>query len=255
MTSQSKFEAVGSVRLSDAVFRQVFQLITGGKLAPGERLPPERELASTLGVGRSSVREGLRVLDQLGLVDVRQGAGAFVMKDIWRARSGLLWLPWLIENREQVIELLQAREVLEPPIAGLAAANASDRDKEELRCIHAKLEAALAANAVEEAVTQDSAFHARIAQLAKNSLLEMLVRSMHEIVHSNIAGPYHFKSQVGTKAVREHAKILSAIVSGDVEDAGEAMRLHLRNVRATLEAAVRSARRSDKDAAARRERR
>jgi GntR family transcriptional repressor for pyruvate dehydrogenase complex len=167
------------------------------------------------------------------------------MENTWRAKSGLLWLPWLIEHREQVIELLQAREVFEPAIASLAAANVRSKDKDDLKRIHARLEAALAENAIEEAVAQDNAFHTRIAQVAKNNLLEMLVRSVHEIVHSNIAGPYHFTSQIGRKAVCEHAEILDAIVSRDVEGAGTAMRLHLNNVRKTLESAVRSAKRSD----------
>lgn len=234
------FQSLQSTRLSDSVFRQVFNLITEGKLAAGDRLPPERELASAFGVSRSSVREGLRALDQLGLVDVRQGSGAFV-KDTWRAGSGMLWLPWLIEHRDQVLEIVEAREIIEPVIAGVAATKASAAEKSELAQFLSDLEEALKASDVLAAVAADCAFHARIAQIANNGLLEMLVRSMHSVVHSNIAGPYHHETLIGRQALTEHATILAAIVKGDPDAATAAMRLHVSAVRRTLEATVKAA--------------
>jgi DNA-binding FadR family transcriptional regulator len=241
MDTASKFEALESIRLSDGVFRQVFQLIANGTLAAGERLPAERELARSLGVSRSSVREGLRVLDQLGLVDVRRGAGVFVVKDTWKASSGLLWLPWLIEHQEQVIELVRAREVIEPGIASLAALSLTHRDKDDLTLIQDDLARALATEDFERAVALDGAFHTRIAEITKNKVLETLVRSMHAIIHRNIGGPYHFKHHIGDKALHEHSKILSAIIDRSPLRAATAMRTHLCNVRATLDDAVRNA--------------
>jgi GntR family transcriptional repressor for pyruvate dehydrogenase complex len=237
----SKFETLAPVRLSDGVFRQIFRLISNGTLEAGERLPPERELARNLGVSRSSAREGLRVLDQLGLVDVRQGAGAFVVKNAWKAGSGLLWLPWLIEHRDQVIELLQVREVVEPEMAKIAAGAATSQDRRDLRSIHDEFSRALAANDSGAAVALDREFHARIAEVSKNKTLATLVSSLHEIVHQKIGGPYHYRTCIGASAIREHAKLLEAIGKGSGARAATAMRLHLRNIRATFENAIGSA--------------
>jgi GntR family transcriptional repressor for pyruvate dehydrogenase complex len=235
----SKFEAIAPVRLSDGVFRQVLQLITNGILGAGERLPPERELAKTLGVGRSSVREGLRVLNQLGLVEVRQGAGAFVVKETWKTGGGgLLWLPWLIEHREQVVELLQVREVMEPELSNIAASTAVGQDKRELAEIHKEFAAALDHDEFDRAVDLDRKFHTRIAEISKNKVLITLINSLHDILHQKIGGPYHYRSHIGGSALREHAKILAAIENDNGARAAAAMRTHLRNVRVTFELAA-----------------
>jgi len=234
----SKFEMLAPVRLSDGVFRQIFRLISNGTLEAGERLPPERELARNLGVSRSSAREGLRVLDQLGLVDVRQGAGAFIVKDTWRAASGLLWLPWLIEHRDQVVELLQVREVVEPEVAKIAAAAAMDKDRKDLESIHDEFSRALAAKDSDAAVALDREFHTRIAAISKNKILATLVGSLHEIVHQKIGGPYHYRTRIGSSAIREHARVMEAIAKGSGARAATAMRLHLRNIRSTFENAI-----------------
>ena len=119
------------------VVNRIRQLIDGGQFPPGSRLPPERALAAQLGVGRPSVREALKTLSGLGVLESRNRSGTFV-----RSREPLesAWPAEAEGSRFGVLELLEARRILEPRAAWLAATRATERDLLEIESARQKLE-------------------------------------------------------------------------------------------------------------------
>ena len=118
------FEAVRKVRRYEQVAEQIRRLISSGALKPGDLLPPERELAAKLGVGRSSIRDAVRTLEVMGILEPRQGHGT-VVRDL---SADALVVPLslvLTRKRELVTELLDVRRMIEPGLAARAAKNAT----------------------------------------------------------------------------------------------------------------------------------
>src|SRR5205809_6632625 len=115
---------IKSTRIYEEIVRQVKQLIAEGRFKSGDRLPPERELAEKFVVSRTSVREALRTLESLGLIDIRPGEGTFVREVSIDALVEPLAL-LLTSHREAIVELFEARRLLEPALAALTAARAT----------------------------------------------------------------------------------------------------------------------------------
>src|SRR4029453_12712716 len=122
---------IKSTRIYEEIVRQVKAMIAEGRLKGGDRLPPERDLAEKFVVSRTSVREALRALESLGLIEIRPGEGTFVRE---------MSVEWLVEplalvmasQREAIGELFEARRVLEPAIAALAAGRATPDEGQEM---------------------------------------------------------------------------------------------------------------------------
>src|SRR3989449_10486876 len=129
--SAHRFETVRKVRRYEQVADQIRRLISDGTLKPGDLLPPERELAVKLGVGRSSVRDAVRTLEVMGILEPRQGRGTGV-RDLSTDSLVVPLASVLTRKREMVAELLDVRRVLEPALAGPPARNASDDEIAEL---------------------------------------------------------------------------------------------------------------------------
>ena len=121
------FQPIVSDRLSDKAVGQIKALIEEGRLKPGDKLPSERALMKLLSVSRASLREAFRVLEALGLIEVRTGIGAFVVQ----TDAGALpneWTTLLMNTQQEMFDLLDVREALEAKAAALAAQKASAED-------------------------------------------------------------------------------------------------------------------------------
>src|SRR2546427_9440852 len=125
---------IKSTRIYEEIVRQVKQLIAEGRLKSGDRLPPERDLAEKFMVSRTSVREALRALQSRGLIDIRAGEGAFVRDVSVETLIEPLALV-ILPHREAVGELFEARRILEPAIAALAARRATREEVGEMEGI------------------------------------------------------------------------------------------------------------------------
>ena len=150
-------------------------MIVSGELAPGDRLPPEKELAERLGLSRNSMREVVKALEVIRVLDVRRGDGTYVTS----LEPALLLeaLSFIVDFHRDttVLELLQVRRILEPAATALATQRATDSEIDDLR----KLLDSLGSNpAVEEMVANDLEFHRRIAACSGNSMLCSLVETM-----------------------------------------------------------------------------
>ncbi|SDD00413.1 FadR/GntR family transcriptional regulator [Glycomyces harbinensis] len=205
------------------VARQLLDLFTGGSIEPGTRLPAERQLATTLGVGRSAVREALAALELLGIVDVRPGSGTYLRG----TASELLpqTLRWgLLIGRRKTAELLELRSGLEIYVARLAAAGADETD---LDLLGGRL--AIMADSVADLprfAEADRDFHNALAQAAGNAvLIDLLdvVRSLLQ-VYADRAVADEDKART---AIEEHDAILRAVAAGDADAAASAMAVHM----------------------------
>jgi GntR family transcriptional repressor for pyruvate dehydrogenase complex len=151
------------VTLIESVTQQLLAFIREGHLKPGDLLPSERELMEQLQVGRSSVREALRSLETMRVIEVRPGRGAFVRTPVTEDLVPAHTLRMLIE-RDAMMEIVEAREVLEVELAAMAAERASEEDLSEIAGILCDMEAAL--DDVERSLALNARFHLAVAGAA-----------------------------------------------------------------------------------------
>lgn len=216
-------EPVKSVRIYEDIVRQVKALIADGHLKSGDRLPPERDLAERFRVSRTSVREALRSLQSLGLIEIRAGEGAFVRDVSVEALIEPLALV-ILPYREAVGELFEARHLLEPAIAALAARRAS---REEI----AEMERILDEQAREvvhgrTGMAQDSSLHAAIAAAAHNRAIVRIVNALVDLLAQSREESLHTPGRP-KRSHQDHRRILGAIRRGDEAGAHKAMLDHL----------------------------
>jgi DNA-binding FadR family transcriptional regulator len=216
-------QAVEPRRLYRQIADQIAQLIASGEFLPGARLPAERELASSLGVSRASVREAIISLEMGGFVEVRVGTGIFVTAPVSGAGAAG-------DAGPGPFELLQARKLIEGEIAAVAASMAAQPDLEYLRQCVLRMEAHVDDFAAREA--SDREFHLGIAKATGNGSLELVVEGLWD-QRAELWGrmQQHFHTpELARKTIRDHAAILAAIAARDPEGARAAMHRHLTRV-------------------------
>lgn len=219
-------------RVSEAITQRIQKAISGGKLVPGEKLPAERDLAQRLKVSRVSVREAYRALAELGLLEVKRGAegGAFIAdidhEPVTRSLALMLRL-----GRTSHEELTEARLLLEPPIARLAARRAGPQDIERLEDLVRKQEQAIKGNGNPR--RYDLQFHRLVAQCAKNLPLMIVMNSVADLELEAISN-IDISQDVKKHVINFHRRILDAIRSRDDAAAYEIMLHHVLDVQARL---------------------
>ena len=206
-------------RLSEGVVNELLTAVRTGQFNPGDKLPSERELSQAFGVSRVSVREGLRVLELLEVIVVRQGKGAFVVTPDVRPGGGLL-RRWLLAHREGVYELLEVREALEARAAAIAADHATTVVLPEVA------EQADLATLVQS----DIAFHNAVADASGNTVLASLIRELNGVLEESRFAMFALPGrQVISHS--DHYRIVQAIERRNPEVAQATMRDHIRRTR------------------------
>lgn len=205
------------------VARRLLDLFTSGSIPPGTRLPPERQLAATLGVGRSAVREALAALEILGIVDVRPGSGTYLRG----TASELLpqTLRWgLLIGERNTGELLELRSGLEIYVARLAATRGRS---EELDKVGAHLERMRGSLANLKAFARaDLEFHDALGRAAGNDVLVDLLHVVRSLLQVYADRAVHDEAEARV-AVDEHDAVYRAVVAGDQDAAASAMAVHM----------------------------
>lgn len=216
-------QAVESRRLYRQIADQIAHLIESGEFPSGTRLPAERELATSLGVSRASVREAIISLEIGGLVEVRVGTGIFVTAPQRTTAAGE-------DAGPGPFELLQARKMIEGEIAALAASKATAEDLDALRECVARMEAHVDDFAVREASDRD--FHLHVAKATRNGSLELVVQGLwDQRAELWRRTQRHFHTpDLARKTIRDHGAILAAIAAHDAAGARAAMHRHLARV-------------------------
>ncbi len=205
------------------ITRRLLAFLLAGNVRPGDRIPSERRLAEALGVGRSIVREALKSLTLLGIVEVRQGDGTYLRS----TESSLLpqSIEWgLLLGQKRTRDLIEARRYLEVIIAELAA---SRRDDDDLAALRSHLDEMRSdATDPDAFVAADVAFHFRVAQAARNESLAQIMTGIRSLLKVWISRVMHAADSF-EPSVQEHAAILAALEAGDPAVARRAMQRHM----------------------------
>ncbi len=214
--------------LTDRVADDIVRTIIGRELKPGDKLPNEFELASKLGVGRSTVREAIKILVSRNVVEIRRGAGTFVS-----ARSGVsedpLGLQFIEDTTRVATDLLQLRFLLEPRLASLAAGNSTPEQIAEMMQLCDACERKMLTG--ENFAEENTAFHAAIARASGNVVVPNLAVIL--------CGPPSMMpgtpdEEMRRELARTHRELLSAIAARDGMAAYDAMLLHLAQCRRSI---------------------
>jgi len=209
---------------ADICKKMVNQLIRGSWKS-GEKIPPERDLCRQLGVGRASLREALKALEIIGMIEIRLGDGTYVCD-----RSDFLSRPllWAIAGAgttdADARELVEARTLIEVELAGYAAERASAEDIKRLSETIERMESTK--KDPKEFMQADIGFHLAVARTASSKILMNALHLIRNLMQEWILGAISTKG-VAEKACEQHKKVLRAIEQHDRAAAREAMQKHL----------------------------
>jgi GntR family transcriptional regulator, transcriptional repressor for pyruvate dehydrogenase complex len=232
-TFAASLRHVAPVRAHDEVVRQLRDLMERGVLRPGDRLPPERQLAVRFGVSRATVRQALSALQSAGLVESLVGRGTFARLDTDRAGVSAL-VEALRLARGTLGDQMEVRRLIEPEVARCAAVRAQEADRGTFQRSIEQQEACVAERGA--FLEADSAFHLAIARATANPVLVKMVEGIHGLLRET-----REQSLASDEGVRRsldgHRRIVQALLSGDGQAAHDAMADHLLDVeRLSLEA-------------------
>jgi DNA-binding FadR family transcriptional regulator len=229
------YTPVGRSKLFEQIVEQIQGRIVRGELRAGDRLLPERELAASFGASRTAVREALKTLAQMGLVDMRPGRGTVVTDNTSDAMRSSLGLMLRVSHLTSPNALVELREIIEPEIAALAAARATDLHIAALRDAVETMQRSL--RLAGDYIEADTRFHRTLALATQNPLIVALVDSIvgllaeqRTLIFSVPGGPE--RGQVF------HKTLLDAVERRDIELARTAMRAHLVQVSVDVGAAA-----------------
>jgi GntR family transcriptional repressor for pyruvate dehydrogenase complex len=223
------------VALTDEAIDKIKQMIISGRVRPGEKLPREADLAAELGLSRNSLREAVKALTLINVLDVRQGDGTYATS---LAPSLLLEaLSFIVDfhRDDTVLDFLEVRRILEPAATALAAIRMPDEDRIELGKV---LDAADASMPMEEFVAADMEFHRQIAIGSRNSVLPSLVDSMS--APTTRARIWRGMTETGAqeRTLGEHRAIYRAIMNRDADLARSCATIHIAGIESWLRTAL-----------------
>jgi len=225
------FEKVRPQKVSAVVAEQIIAAIKQGDFPVGSKLPSENELAERMGVSRPTIREALAALTAVGLIESKPGSGNYV-------RNGTALIDTIgneavlvLENEDSCIEIMEARGLFEPPVAGLAAQKRTEEDIENLKAVHARLQELAKEGDPDAYLDADKEFHLAVIAAAHNNLvsnvLVPLINTMDQKLYREFTSHYYFKDRMGLQEVAGlHDKILAAIIASDPDRAAAEMREH-----------------------------
>ncbi|MER3438009.1 MAG: FadR family transcriptional regulator [Chloroflexota bacterium] len=221
-----RFQSVTVVRSYEQVVRQICDRIRAGELLPGQKLPTEQALSESFGVSRAVIREAIKVLVSLGMVESRQGSGTYVAANPIPSISRALTLS-ATPDEDSVLRLFEVREPLETTAARLAALRRADSQIGLLRQHAAATASAAAADDVVAFGAADHAFHRAVAEAAGNAYLAVIISAVRELQSDAVALIVRLAGSMAV-AAEQHARIAEAIAGCQAEEAAQAMADHVR---------------------------
>ena len=230
------FTTVQSEKISGAVVRQIEELILRGILRPGERLPPERDLAERLGVSRPSLRDAIGSLQDSGLLTPKPGAGVYVADVLGSAFAPAL-TQLFARHDEAVFDYLSFRRDMEGLAAERAARLGSDTDLKVVQAVFSKMAATDAKRGTEEDAQLDAQFHMAIIEASHNVVMLHMMRSMYELLREGVF--YNRQVMFNQRTTRQvlldqHRAINDALQARDGAAAKDAVHAHMDYVEASL---------------------
>ncbi|MET8333909.1 FadR/GntR family transcriptional regulator [Streptosporangium canum] len=221
--------------VTDAAIDKIKQMILSGELAPGSRLPKEADLAERLGLSRNSLREAVRALALINVLDVRQGDGTYVTSLEPQLLLDAMSFVVDFHQDDTVLQFFQVRRILEPAATAMAATRMSESEVAELRKILAELPAD---PSVEQLVANDLEFHQHIAAGSGNAVLCSLIESLSGPTTRARIWRGLTQENALEKTREQHAAICDAIASRQPEVARAWATVHIAGVEEWLRSAL-----------------
>ena len=219
-------QPIKSTKIYLNIVEQIKKMIVDGKLKAGDRLPSERELADSLTVSRTSVREALRILESMGLVECRSGDGNFVREiTLDSLTKSIAWKIPLIKGA--VLELYEARKIIEPGIVRLAAERATEEDILSMESIIEKQKSLVEEG--ESICNVDDEFHRSIAEASGNKMIVKIINILIDLESETNESNMKIKERP-RRSLKSHANIVKYLKAGEKEKARKAMLTHLTTV-------------------------
>jgi GntR family transcriptional regulator, transcriptional repressor for pyruvate dehydrogenase complex len=214
---------IEQMTVTEAVAQRLISLLSKGAIKPGDKLPPERDLAAQLNVGRTTVREALKLLTLSGLLEAKRGDGTYVRQEFTSFLSQQIDWPVLLSATE-IDLILEVRQPLEEQAARLAAERATPQEIENMTVYRELLE--IQGRDIERETLIDLNFHQAVASASHNELLSRLMGSLRSILNEYITLSNKMTDTLQS-TLSEHQAVYDAIIARDPDQAQQAMRTHM----------------------------
>lgn len=221
--------------VTDAAIQAIRQMIIDGELKPGDRLPPEKQLSERLGLSRNSLREAVKALTVIRVLDVRQGDGTYVTSLDPSMLLDVVAFVLDLGQDHTVLDSLAVRRLLEPEATALATKRLTIKDLDEIDATMAGLNAS---SSVTELVEADLAFHGLIYRACGNPYLSSLLDSLANATQRARVWRGHTQEGSVTRTIDEHREILGALRAGNSDLARAWALIHVSGVEMWLAASV-----------------
>lgn len=216
-------EPLKKTRLYEEIVKQLTGLIEEGKLQPGDKLPPERQLAEELHVSRTAIREALRSMESMGYIESKVGGGTFVraisLHNVLHPFSAVL-----CQNRKLAHELLEVRQLLEPEIASLACIRAAECDIDNIESAVEMMSKDIESGGI--GAEGNNSFHHALAAAANNTAMSEIFSLCDELLSKSRESALNKPGQP-KKSLSDHIEILKAVKDGNSTLARQLMRKHI----------------------------
>lgn len=209
--------------LTAAAFEQLISHVVTGRWKAGDRIPPERELCQQLRIARTSLREALKAMELVGMLDSRVGDGTFVCPRTEFLSRPLLWA-FTGTDHSELRDIMEARTIMEENLAGLAAERASDEGIAEIGAAVQAMRDCIARG--ESILEADMAFHIAVSRAAQNEILTNAVQLLRNLMRQSLQYKLTIPN-IHDEVLRSHAGIYAAIRSRKPAAARLAMKRHL----------------------------
>ncbi len=226
---QQQFGPIERRKVYELVADRLVEEISARRLKPGDPIPAERQLAETLSVGRSSIREALRMLESRGLI-ISLGHGAFTVAEYGNPLNASLAL--LVEMRHgDLQELFEVRKVLEVEMAGIAAERRSEVDLERMRRAIEAMDEGI--GVADRYIAGDLEFHQAVVAATGNRIARSVMEAIRDVMRLALFEIYRIPGSP-ERSMEQHRRILEAVAQGDPDLARERVREHLVRVESEI---------------------
>jgi GntR family transcriptional repressor for pyruvate dehydrogenase complex len=231
MTNMIKENPIKKINISESVLKRIVELIRNGDLKSGDKLPSIQLFSEKLQVGASSVREALKQLQIMGILEIKQGEGTFV-----KERVGLdslsNYLGYLLDLKKQdILHLMEVRKIIERGAVALAAERASEDDINKLGNIIQRMREII--DEPPEFAEENVEFHLAIAEASKNPILSIIFNSVYDLFMKEqqvVAKMLNLKFE----SIESHINIWTAIKNHNINKAIKEMEKHLNHIQKTI---------------------
>jgi GntR family transcriptional repressor for pyruvate dehydrogenase complex len=227
---------IRKTRLADDIAERIRVLIVGGTFPPGQPLPGERVLAARFAVSRGSIRDAFRMLEMIGLLEMRHGQGTFP-RELSVDRLVTPLTSMLTNRRDLEGELMDVRRMFEPAVARVAASRLTDDDLDGLRRILDVQRRKVKAG--QSALVEDTAFHAALARATRNTVVVRIMETLNDLLTESRKLALKQRSRP-ERSLKGHEAVVAALARRDADGAARAMHDHIDQIAELLHRTARA---------------